>query len=318
MLESAALSAETLAAVLDQSIDCVKLVNPDGTIRWMNGNGLCVMEIDDFQAIKGSQWADLWPDEARHMIGASLTSGKDGQAARFKSFCPTAKGDPRWWDVTVSPVTGVHGEDAGYLAISRDITEGEANREALEIAAAELRHRLKNTYTTIGSLLIGFARGNPDREAFAQEMQARLIALSAAQALFSTHEAPCQISTLIPALVLPFQGTGATVTIDALPQTYVTQGQADAIALVLGELAVNSAKHGALCSNGDLHVNALEEADRLRITWIEEGPKPVQSHNRTGGQGLTLISRIVKARQGSLAVDWQDRGVTVTMEFPKS
>ena len=250
MLDTAALSAETLAAVLDQSIDCVKLISPDGSIRWVNGNGLCAMEIDDFATVKGRQWADIWPDEAKQAIDMSLGVAKGGQHARFTSFCPTVKGAPRWWDVTVSPVKGVNGEDAGFLAISRDITEAEARREALEIAAAELKHRLKNTYTMVGGLLSGFARGNPDREVFAQEMVSRLASISAAQSLFLTHEAPCKVSTLIPALVKPFEGSGATIEADQLPATLVDQGQADAIALALGELVVNSAKHGALSSNG--------------------------------------------------------------------
>ena len=315
MLNDAALSAETLAAVLDQSIDCVKLISPDGGVRWMNGNGLCAMEIDDFAAVQGRQWADIWPDEARQAIGTSLGAARTGQPARFTSFCPTAKGAPRWWDVTVSPVKGVDGEDAGFLAISRDITEAETSREALEIAAAELRHRLRNTYTMVGSLLSGFARGNPDRETFAEEMVSRLVSLSAAQSLFSTHEAPCKVAVLIQALVKPFEGSGAVIEIGRLPATLVDQGQADAIALVLGELAVNSAKHGALSSAGRLDVDAVEDAGQLRITWSEEGPRPVQLHARAGGQGLALIERIVRARRGTLNIEWRDHGLTVTLSF---
>jgi two-component sensor histidine kinase len=316
VLTTSALSVETLASVLDQSVDCVKLIGLDGSVRWMNANGLCAMEIDDFSAVKSRHWADLWPDEARPAIMKSLASATQGAPVRFDAYCPTAKGTPRWWNVTVSRVQDVSGEQAGYLAISRDITEAETGRQALEIAAAELRHRLKNTYAMIGSLLLGFARGNPDREAFAHEMTGRLVALSTAQALFSTQDAPRELAALLPALVTPFDRSTCSVVIGELPDTLVTQGQADAIALVLGELAVNAAKHGALASGGSLHLSARAADGGLEIVWDEKSVGEVAAHDRSGGQGLKLIDRIVRARQGALDIAWHDRGVTVTLRFP--
>jgi hypothetical protein len=53
MLKTAAISADALAAVLDQSVDCVKLIGLDGGLRWINSNGLCAMEIDDFAQVDG-------------------------------------------------------------------------------------------------------------------------------------------------------------------------------------------------------------------------------------------------------------------------
>ncbi|PSJ36334.1 PAS domain-containing protein [Allosphingosinicella deserti] len=315
MLGSAGLSSETLAAVLDQSVDCVKLLNPDGTVQWMNRNGLCAMEIDDFDTVRGQHWQDLWPEEARDLLARALSSAKAGQASHFKASCPTAKGTPRWWDVTVSPVQDVTGREAGYLAISRDITDAEAAREALEIAAAELRHRLKNTYTIIGTLMSGFARGSPEREAFAEEMVERLSALSNAQALFSAQDAPCRLDQLIQALVGPFKGAGATMTIGSLPATPVSKGQADAIALVLGELTVNSVKHGALSKHGQLHIGAEGLPNGFRVTWSEQSARSVRATGRAGGQGLELIARIVRARHGRLALQWHSHGLDVTIEF---
>jgi PAS domain S-box-containing protein len=315
MLNSAALTAETLASVFEQSVDCVKLVDLDGAIQWMNANGLCAMEIDDFSGIRGRQWADLWPEASRSTVAASMPAARLGETIRFNAFCPTAKGTPRWWNVTVSPVHGAAGH-AGYLAVSRDVTDAETGRQALVIAAAELRHRLKNTYAMISSLLFGFARGVPEREAFARDMQARLASLSAAQALFSTEDAPCEIATLIPALVTPFESPACPIAIDALPATRVGQGHADAIALVLGELAVNSAKHGALAGGGSIHVGADVPDAMCAITWTETSAGKVGAHRRPGGQGLNLIERIVTARGGALAIDWRENGLTVVLRFP--
>ncbi|HEX8382546.1 MAG TPA: PAS domain-containing protein [Sphingomonas sp.] len=309
------LSAVTLASVLDQSVDCVKLVGLDGTIQYMNGNGLCAMEVDDLCAIQGQSWADLWPDEARGAILASYEKASAGEAVRFRAFCPTARGTPKWWDVTVSPVSNAGGVHAGFLSISRDVTENQATSEALTIAAAEMKHRLKNTYTMIGGLLHGYARGDAALEAFAGEMAGRLAALSTAQSLFVSDQAPCEVTSLIPALVAPFDSPACPVVIDALPATAVEQGQADAIALVIGELAVNSAKHGALARGGSVHVGSAVEADRLSIRWTERMNGRILNREREGGQGLRLMERIVRARRGSFAIDWRDDGLAVELVF---
>lgn len=314
LLRASALSAETLASVLGQSVDCVKLLSLDGTLLWMNPNGQCALEIDDAAAVIGQRWSALWPVAMQPVIDEALAATLDGTVTRFDAAGLTAKGSPRWWNVCVSLVTGAGGAPAGFLAISRDITEARTGREALEIAVAEMQHRLKNTYAMVGSLLMGFARGNAEHEGFAREMCDRLVALSAAQSL-SANEAPRGIAELIPALVMPFDSPGCPVVVAALPPARMTQGQADAVALTIGELAVNSAKHGALAGGGALRVGATVDADRLAIVWVERSHTAVAASSRPGGRGLQLIDRIVRARGGSLAIDWQSHGLTATLDF---
>jgi hypothetical protein len=86
------LSSVALASVLDQSVDCVKLINLDGNIQYMNGNGLCAMEIDDFCAVEGQPWADLWPDEARQAIIWFLSAGSDRTNRTIQGILPDCKG----------------------------------------------------------------------------------------------------------------------------------------------------------------------------------------------------------------------------------
>jgi two-component sensor histidine kinase len=202
------------------------------------------------------------------------------------------------------------------LAVSRDVTEQQVAKEALEIAAAEMKHRLKNTYMTISSLITGFARGDKVREAFALEMAERLVALSTAQSLFTMDEASCQIEILIPALLTPFDNPACAVTIEKVSPATITQGQADAIALVVGELSVNSAKHGALCHGGSVHVSADTQADCLRIDWRETSEVPPADYDRVGGQGLRIIDRIVRARGGTIEFNWTPSGLDVLLCFP--
>ncbi|MEJ6011361.1 sensor histidine kinase [Novosphingobium aquae] len=317
MLSSAALSAEALSNVLAQSVDCVKLIDLEGTVQWMNPNGLCAMEIDDSAAVCGLPWATFWPDDTRQQVLDALPSASLGNVVRFDAFCPTMKGSQRWWNVTVTAVKDIDGAPAGFLAISRDITEVELQRQALRIAAEEMRHRLRNTYAMIGSLMVGFGRGHGVVETFAKEMQSRLIALSAAQSLFVSGDAPGDLSVLIPALVQPFDMPSCRITTGQIANHAVSREQADAIALVLGELAVNSAKHGALLQGGTIDVSAHIQGERLKVVWKEDSAVPVSGQSRPGGQGLNLVTRIVKARDGTASVDWLSHGLVVTFDFPR-
>lgn len=309
------LSAISLANILDQSIDCVKLISIDGAIQYINANGQCALEIDDFCAIKGLAWVSMWPEAAHQRIHDSYIEATAGGFAKFRAYCPTAKGASRWWDVSVSPVTDNNGQIAGFLAVSRDVAENQASREALTIAASELKHRLKNTYQMIGSLLVLTSRGNAVNEEFALQMAARLGAISRAQTLFADSEAPCDLEQLIPMLVSPFGNEACLVTYGALPAVMLDQPQADAIALVVGELAVNSSKHGALAHGGKILVDAIQEKDLITIVWNERCDRLVQQHSREGGQGMALMGRIMRTRSGNLDIEWQAKGLVATLSF---
>ncbi|QDH33789.1 PAS domain-containing protein [Porphyrobacter sp. YT40] len=316
MLKTATISAEALANVLDQSVDCVKLIDLAGKVLWMNSNGICAMEIDDSSAIYGREWSGLWPEDNRALITDSLARAQAGENVRFEAFCPTAKGAPRWWNVTVSRVTSPEGEHVGYLAISRDVTEAEFQRRQLAVAADELRHRLKNTYAMVCGLISVFAMGNREHETFAKEMNARLLALGTAQAFFTSPDVPRNVSELIPALVKPFDTSACTVKLDDVEPVLVERAQADAVALIIGELAMNSAKHGAMNHGGAIAVRAREENGRLMLTWEETSVQPVGQTSREGGQGLDLIAMTVEAHRGTITTSWHDHGPVVVASLP--
>lgn len=103
-------------SILDASPDCIKILDLDGRLRFMNGNGLCAMEIDDFSTVERSPWPSLWPAEAHQRLEEALEAARDGAISRFEAFCPTAIGTPRWWHVTVSPIRDGTGRVSRILA----------------------------------------------------------------------------------------------------------------------------------------------------------------------------------------------------------
>ncbi len=125
------LSLTTLRAALDASPDCIKIVGPDGALLFMNGNGLCAMEIADFADVERREWASLWPETSQARVRAAVLDAMVGRATRFEAFCPTAAGTPRWWSVSVAPIPGDDDAVLGAISISRDVTALVETKERL-------------------------------------------------------------------------------------------------------------------------------------------------------------------------------------------
>ncbi len=126
-------------SVLESSPDCLKVLDIEGRIQYMNLNGLCQMEIDDFSAFKNKNWRTFWGSENEAVVNAAVDKALKGETAQFTALCPTAKGTLKWWDVVVSPV-GKPGEPVQQIiSVSRDITEQKEAEEKLKESEAKFR-----------------------------------------------------------------------------------------------------------------------------------------------------------------------------------
>ncbi|MBD2205968.1 PAS domain S-box protein [Calothrix sp. FACHB-1219] len=125
--------------MLASSSDCIKVLDLDGKLLYMNPGGICLLEIDDLTPLLHSEWCCFWPDEARNIAEDALAMAKVGELGRFQGYCPTAKGKPKWWDVVLTPIRNSAGQVVQILCISRDITD-DKNAEAA-LRQSEVRYR---------------------------------------------------------------------------------------------------------------------------------------------------------------------------------
>jgi PAS domain S-box-containing protein len=136
--------------VLESNPDCLKLLDLDGRLTFMNRPGLKLMEIADLPAISGKPWISLWPENEQSKVERALAEASAGRVGRFQGFCPTAKGTPKWWDVQVTAVPGSREQPGLLLASSRDVTELEVVQSALRRSEERLRSAL--SISTVGVL----------------------------------------------------------------------------------------------------------------------------------------------------------------------
>jgi signal transduction histidine kinase/ActR/RegA family two-component response regulator len=127
--------ADYFASVVDASPDCIRILDIDGRIEFMNAHGLALFEVEDFAVLEGQYWPGFWPAEFRPVIEAALEAARIGETRAFQGFCPTATGVIKWWDTVISPVFGPgRAEPVRLLVRSRDITETIAVEKALQEA----------------------------------------------------------------------------------------------------------------------------------------------------------------------------------------
>ncbi len=163
--ESLRASEELKSRLIACSRDCIKILDLQGRLLFMNEGGMQVLEICDIGPFLNTPWVEFWEGEDRESAKAALAAARDGGIGRFVGYFETRTSrHPRWWDVVVSPIYDASGKPERLLALSRDVTEHKKNetllcealsfnREIYEGAAegiivydSELRYQLFNPF----------------------------------------------------------------------------------------------------------------------------------------------------------------------------
>ncbi|GAC1038693.1 hypothetical protein thsps117_34510 [Pseudomonas sp. No.117] len=138
-----------LRSILAASADCIKVLDLEGRLAYMNEGGQAVMEVSDFNEIKGCPWPNFWEGEGHEEAKRALRAARDGRMGRFQGEAKTFKGNTKWWDVQVTPILDEVGQPRRLLSVSRDITQAKLN----ELAVAEQEANYRKLYNAIA---IGF------------------------------------------------------------------------------------------------------------------------------------------------------------------
>ena len=128
--------AAFMRGVLSSSADCIKVLDPDARLTFMNEGGLAAMEADDFNQVKGCDWTGFWQGQAQADAKAAFWTAMAGGTGHFQGPAETLKGTAKWWDVQVTPIRGADGRPERLLVVSRDVTDQTAPSSASSIASS--------------------------------------------------------------------------------------------------------------------------------------------------------------------------------------
>ena len=131
--------AEFLRSVLASSSDCIKVLDLDARLTFMSEGGQRVMEVSDFNAIRGCPWPDFWHGQGNEDARAAVAAARAGGTGHFHGLADTMTGNSRCWDVQVTPIFGADGRPEKLLSVSRDITAMHAVEAALRASEEHWR-----------------------------------------------------------------------------------------------------------------------------------------------------------------------------------
>ncbi|QCB47184.1 PAS domain S-box protein [Hydrogenophaga sp. PAMC20947] len=128
--------------IIASSPDCTKVLDLQGHVVQMTAQGCRLMEVDDFEQVRGSEWSTWWKGESHTMAREAIEAAVKGKSARFVAAGETFKGTPRWWDTVVTPISGVDGQPVMLMAVTRDVTDLYQHQEEIQTLNASLEDRV--------------------------------------------------------------------------------------------------------------------------------------------------------------------------------
>ncbi len=128
--------------VLASINDCIKVLDLDARLTFMSEGGQKIMEVSDFNSIRGCPWPDFWQEQGNLDAKAAVQAAQNGESASFIGPAQTLAGNLKWWHVQVSPILDGNGRPEQILCVSRDITALREAEESLRKLNESLEQRV--------------------------------------------------------------------------------------------------------------------------------------------------------------------------------
>ncbi|WFU35939.1 PAS domain S-box protein [Bradyrhizobium brasilense] len=304
-----------LAAIVHSSDDIIVSKNLDGIISSWNEGAERDFGYTAAEAI--GQPITIVIPENRHAEEREILSKirRGERIEHFETIRQRKDGTQIVVSLTVSPVKNRDGVIIGASKIARDITEQKQIQERVSMLAREAEHRSKNLLANVHAI-VNLSRADTVKE-LKLSVQGRIQALANVHSLFAaTRWIGAELTQIVKQEIAPYSaGADNRVRLSG-PQVLLEPDVAQAVALIVHELATNAAKYGALSSNhGRIDVTWSDADRKLQLAWGEtDGPK-VEPPSRAGF-GSKVIELMAAERKGTVSFDWPPEGVVCRIILP--
>ena len=122
-------------SIIQSSTDCIKLVDSNGRLVFMNESAVRELGERDSSSFIGKPWTDTLSAASESAAAHALKEALRGRTARFTTTHHVGNGVLRWRDYLLSPVLGGDGRADRVVVSSRDVTEERQIHEKLKWAS---------------------------------------------------------------------------------------------------------------------------------------------------------------------------------------
>lgn len=309
--------ANLLASIVESSDDAIVSKNLDGIITSWNKAAERIFGYSASEAI-GQPITLVIPQDRQSEEIEILTRIRRGERIdHFETVRRRKDGSLINISLTVSPVKDANGIIVGASKIARDITEQKRTQEQITVLAREAEHRSKNILSNVQAI-INLSQSDTS-ESLKEVISGRIQAMANVHSLFvETRWIGAEISAIAKQELAPYlqEGHDNRIRMQGL-QTVLEPTAAQAIAVVLHELATNASKYGALSNaKGRIGLAWSHSEDRkLVLRWIELGGPKVTAPERKGF-GSRLIEGTIRPLGGEVLFDWRAEGLVCEIAVP--
>lgn len=209
-------------------------------------------------------------------------------------------GSPFWNRLHISPIHADEGTLAYFFGCQIDVTE-QRRIEALEASERrllkEVDHRAKNALAIVESIVR--LSNADDPLLYAAAIQQRVQALARVHSLLAESGwSAVSLEEVVRQQVGPFAVRRLKI---AGPKVMLPAPVVQPLGLVLHELAVNAARHGALLArDGWVRIKwtAAPDGSRIKLDWSERGARNDNIETKAGFGSVLIAAMIEKQLRG--------------------
>jgi len=286
---------------------------PDGSFDYINRRWREYAGWVD-ETLPEAGFPNIHPEERDDVIALWRTALTNSEQFDAEFRYRRHDGTYRWMLARALPVkTGV-GDVIRWFGTLTDVHDSHVESEGRELLAKELSHRIKNIFAVVSSLVAIRSRGKPEVREFADDLTQTIGALGRAHDYVRPLEGRKgdSLHGLLGDLLAPYRHGSDTRIVVTGEDGAIGARAATPLALVMHELATNSAKYGALSQEGGavfIDISPAEDDKCLRIVWQEDCPDFEPSEGPEGF-GSRLVKLAVEGQlDGKIERTFEERGL---------
>jgi two-component system, chemotaxis family, CheB/CheR fusion protein len=312
-------ATQHLAAIIESSDEAIISKDLNGIIQSWNGAAERLFGYSASEIV-GKSILTIIPSDRYDEETLIISRIRRGQRIEhYETVRKRKDGSLVDLSLTVSPVRDRNGRIVGASKIARDITERRQAERLKEHLVNEIKHRVKNTLSTVQAMAVQTFRKAPVEER--NMFVGRLHALADAHDVLTQRDwENVSLRDMAHRALKPFNAAKkARVSADG-PDADVSPNRALLLAMLLHELGTNAVKYGAL-SNDTGIVNVVWSIDesniarRLKLVWEERGgPRVTPPEHK--GFGSRMIEHAIRGEQGVSEFRFDPQGLTCRIEMP--
>ena len=230
-----------------------------------------------------------------------------------------SEGDVRWIDARCFVSYHGDGRPKRVVGVNIDVTERKRAEEHHRAMNTELDHRVKNMLATVSAIIVQTPKVNSSLADYVAGLDERIKSLARTHELLSHRRwHGVSLEEIVRRELAPYLADNAGI---GGPCVTLKAEAAQALGIVLHELATNAAKHGAFSRPvGRLSLQwrwlRNGSSGRLAIEWQELGGPPVREPTQPG-YGISVVRELIPFELGGTAdLDFATNGFHCRMEIP--